>query len=706
MPPTINKYYVLDLAPGRSLVEYLVQQGQQVFVISWRNPDARHADWGLETYVQAVLDALGAVERISASDRTALVGFCSGGIIASIAAAHLAGTGQQSRLAALGLGVTVLDNARANRASALVDRRLAAVAKATSSRRGYLDGRALAEVFAWLRPGDLIWNYWVNNYLLGKKPPAFDLLFWNADTTRMPARLHADFVDLAIENHLVTPGALTTLGDPFSLSRVDVDAYVIAGIADHLTPWQNCYRGTQLLGGQSRFILSTSGHIAALVNPPGNPKASYPDQRAQPGRSTAVARGCGDPAGQLVAGPDRLAGRALRAREAGAPTARPPWPAAARRRARHLRLRPLREDAVYEGIGRSLGTDYFRIADQLTSEERGYLRRTRDFVDDQVLPVINGYWERAEFPWPLIEQLAKLEIVGDGIQGYGCPPMSPIAAGLVNMELNRGDGSLGTFLGVQAGLAMQSIAMLGSEEQKQRWLPPMATLEKLGAFALTEPLHGSDSVALETSVRRDGDEWVINGQKKWIGNGTLADVVVVWARDVADGQVKGFLVEKGAPGYDARRMDAKGSLRAVWQAEITLTEVRVPEEHRLPGASSFKDAGRVLAGTRNTVAWGALGHATAAYEVAVAYCRQRRAVRQAAGELPDRAGQAGQDARRGLLDAAVLPRPLPRSAAAGCATAAARAPSWPRCTRTSVGAGAGGSRPSTGRHRERPANRG
>ena len=275
VPPTINKYYVLDLAPGRSLVEYLVQQGQQVFVISWRNPDARHADWGLETYVQAVLDALGAVERISASDRTALVGFCSGGIIASIAAAHLAGTGQQSRLAALGLGVTVLDNARAGLASALVDRRLAAVAKATSSRRGYLDGRALAEVFAWLRPGDLIWNYWVNNYLLGKKPPAFDLLFWNADTTRMPARLHADFVDLAIENHLVTPGALTTLGDPVDLSRVDVDAYVIAGIADHLTPWQNCYRGTQLLGGQSRFILSTSGHIAALVNPPGNPKASY-----------------------------------------------------------------------------------------------------------------------------------------------------------------------------------------------------------------------------------------------------------------------------------------------------------------------------------------------------------------------------------------------------------------------------------------------
>jgi glutaryl-CoA dehydrogenase len=277
-----------------------------------------------------------------------------------------------------------------------------------------------------------------------------------------------------------------------------------------------------------------------------------------------------------------------------------------------------------EAIGRSLGTDYFRIADQLTREERDYWRRTRDFVDDEVLPAINGYWERAEFPWPLVKAMAELDITGDGIKGYGCPPMSPIASGLVHMELNRGDGSLGTFLGVQAGLAMQSIAQLGSEAQKRRWLPAMARLDKLGAFALTEPLHGSDSVALEASARRDGDKWVINGAKKWIGNGTLADVVVVWARDTADGQVKGFLVENGTPGYVATRIDGKGSLRAVWQAEITLTDVRVPAENRLPGADTFKDTGRVLAGTRNVVAWAALGHATAAYEVAMTYCRQRR----------------------------------------------------------------------------------
>jgi len=278
---------------------------------------------------------------------------------------------------------------------------------------------------------------------------------------------------------------------------------------------------------------------------------------------------------------------------------------------------------MYETIGRAQGTDYFRIAEQLTPEELDYLHRTRAFVDDEVLPVINDYWERAEFPRPLVAKMAELGIIGDGISGYGCPSMSPIASGLVHMELNRGDGSLGTFVGVQAGLAMQSVAMLGSEEQKERWLPAMAKLELIGAFALTEPTHGSDSVALETCARRDGDVWVLNGAKKWIGNGSIADVVVVWARDEADRQVKGFLVEKGTPGFDARKMEGKASLRAVWQAEIAMSEVRVAEANRLPGAHSFKDTGRVLAGTRNAVAWGALGHATAAYEIAAQYCGER-----------------------------------------------------------------------------------
>ena len=277
-----------------------------------------------------------------------------------------------------------------------------------------------------------------------------------------------------------------------------------------------------------------------------------------------------------------------------------------------------------EDIGKALSTDYFLLREEFTREQRDTLLRTRAFVEDEVLPVINGYWERAEFPRELAEKLGAAGLVGDGIEGYGCPPMDALSAGLVHMELNRGDGSLGTFLGVQAGLAMKSIAMLGSEEQKQRWLPPMARCEALGAFALTEPEHGSDSIALETSARRDGGSYVINGSKKWIGNGTVADVVVVWARDTDDGQVKGFLVEKGTPGYRARRIEGKGSLRAVWQAEIELEDVRVPAENLLPGGRSFKDTGAVLATTRGSCAWMALGHAVAGYEAALTYAGRRK----------------------------------------------------------------------------------
>ncbi|HEY0572888.1 MAG TPA: acyl-CoA dehydrogenase family protein [Pseudonocardia sp.] len=281
-------------------------------------------------------------------------------------------------------------------------------------------------------------------------------------------------------------------------------------------------------------------------------------------------------------------------------------------------------DDLLVGIGDALGTDYLSLKDQLTPGQLDYLRRTREFVDHEVLPVINGYWERAEFPWPLVAKLAKLGVVGDGIRGYGCPPMDPLSLGLVYMELSRGDGSLATFVGVQAGLAMQSIAQCGSEEQKQRWLPGMARLEKIGAFALTEPDHGSDSVSLETTARRDGDSYVLDGAKKWIGNGSIADVVVVWARDTEDGQVKGFLVDKGAPGYQAEVIEGKGSLRAVWQARITLEGVRVPAENRLPGANSFADCARVLVGTRSACAWMALGHAVAGAEAALSYAKRRK----------------------------------------------------------------------------------
>jgi polyhydroxyalkanoate synthase len=275
VPPTINKYYILDLAPGRSLIEYLVSEGQQAFVLSWRNPDERHAAWGFDVYARAITDAMDAVADICGSAAVHLAAACSGGILAALAVTHMAASGGQDRVASLGLLVTMLDQSRAGTAGALVDEATAEAAIAASARKGYLDGRTLAEVFAWLRPGDLIWNYWVNNYLQGRQPPAFDILYWNADTTRMTAALHRDFVRAAMGNSLAVPGGVTVLGTEADLAQVGVDCYAVAGVADHICPWQSCYRSGQLLGGKTRFVLSTSGHIAALVNPAGHKKASY-----------------------------------------------------------------------------------------------------------------------------------------------------------------------------------------------------------------------------------------------------------------------------------------------------------------------------------------------------------------------------------------------------------------------------------------------
>ena len=289
VPPTINKFYVADLAPGRSLAEYLAASGLQVFMISWRNPDARHAAWDFSTYGQAILDAMDATARITGSEQTALTGICSGGVISAMVAAHLACTGQQDRIAAFTLMVTVLDQARAGLASAVISERTARLAAAASRARGYLDGRSLAEVFAWLRPNDLIWNYWVNNYLLGREPPPFDILFWNADTTRMTAGLHRDFLQLGVTNALAAPGTATMLGSPVDLSLVDRDTYLVAGVTDHICPWQSCYRSTQLLSGRARFVLSTSGHIAAMVNPPATRR---PATRSPTTARTTPSSGC------------------------------------------------------------------------------------------------------------------------------------------------------------------------------------------------------------------------------------------------------------------------------------------------------------------------------------------------------------------------------------------------------------------------------
>ncbi|TWS24090.1 alpha/beta fold hydrolase [Tsukamurella sputi] len=276
VPPVINKFYIMDIAPGRSLVEHYVKGGQQVFAISWRNPSARHRDWGFDEYGKAIIEALDALRVITGADQANVFATCSGGILTSMVMAHLFATGHGDRIAGLTFGVTVLDQSHAGFASALASRRAAEAAIRTSANKGYLDGAAMAEMFAWLRPTDLVWRYVVNNYIQGRPPAAFDVLFWNADTTRMTAALHKDMVLMGLDNKLVTPGASTMLGTPVDLSKIEADLYVIGGISDHICPWQATERSAALFGSKDNtYVLSTAGHIASLVNPPGNPKASF-----------------------------------------------------------------------------------------------------------------------------------------------------------------------------------------------------------------------------------------------------------------------------------------------------------------------------------------------------------------------------------------------------------------------------------------------
>ncbi|MEO8827119.1 MAG: acyl-CoA dehydrogenase family protein [Lapillicoccus sp.] len=281
-----------------------------------------------------------------------------------------------------------------------------------------------------------------------------------------------------------------------------------------------------------------------------------------------------------------------------------------------------------DDLALSLGTDFYGLDELLTDRERDLRDRVRVWCDREVAPAAAGYWERAEFPVELAQGYGRLGIAGASIVGDGCPGVSFLAEGMIAAELARGDGSIATLNAVHSGLAMTTIAMLGSPEQRARYLPRMATCEALGAFALTEPNHGSDVVALETTARRDGDEWVLDGQKRWIGNGTVADIVVVWARD-DDGQVGAFIVEHpdGAEhpvsGYHARKIVGKAANRAVWQAQIRLSGVRVPADARLAQARTWNDANYVLAKSRQTVAWEAVGHAVAAYEGALTYSLRR-----------------------------------------------------------------------------------
>ena len=275
--------------------------------------------------------------------------------------------------------------------------------------------------------------------------------------------------------------------------------------------------------------------------------------------------------------------------------------------------------------------DFYGLEQLLDDAGRETIQRTREFMTKEIEPVINHYWTREEFPHELIAGFAGLGIAGTAYEGYGCPGGGPLLDGMLALELARADPSISTFMGVHSGLAMGSIYLCGSEEQKQRWLPAMARMEKIGAFGLTEPDVGSGVAGgLTTTARRvtgvgeaGGDAWVLNGQKKWIGNATFADYIIIWARDVGDGKVKGFVVQKGTPGLSTTKMKDKIALRVVQNAHITLDEVRVPESDRLQEAHSFKDTAKVLRITRAGVAWQAVGCARGAYELALAYAGQR-----------------------------------------------------------------------------------
>jgi glutaryl-CoA dehydrogenase len=269
--------------------------------------------------------------------------------------------------------------------------------------------------------------------------------------------------------------------------------------------------------------------------------------------------------------------------------------------------------------------DFYQIISTVSEEDQALVSRVRAFMESEVTPIINHYWTREEFPHQLRPGLAALGIMGTSYHGYGCPGKSTLLDGMLMMELAAGDSSIATFRGVHSGLAMGSIYLCGSDEQKQQWLPPMARLEKIGAFGLTEPEVGSGaSGGLTTTARREGDTWVLNGQKKWIGNATFSDVTVIWARDVADNQVKGFLVEKGTPGFKPEKLKDKIALRVVQNALITLEECRVPEASRLQHANSFRDTAAVLRMTRAGVAWEAVGCARGAYELALRYAQERQ----------------------------------------------------------------------------------
>lgn len=275
VPPQINKYYIFDLSADKSFVQYALKNGLQVFVISWRNPDARHREWGLSTYVEALEQAMDVCREITGSRSVNLLGACAGGLTNAALQGHLQAKRQLRKVSSATYLVSLLHSQVDSTPMLFADEKTLEAAKRRSYQQGVLDGRDMAKVFAWMRPNDLIWNYWVNNYLLGNEPPVFDILHWNNDTTRLPAALHGEFIDMFKNNPLTRAGALEVCGTPVDLKQVTCDLFCVAGTTDHITPWEACYKSAHLFGGKCEFVLSNSGHIQSILNPPGNPKGRY-----------------------------------------------------------------------------------------------------------------------------------------------------------------------------------------------------------------------------------------------------------------------------------------------------------------------------------------------------------------------------------------------------------------------------------------------
>ena len=324
VPPQIGRYYFTDLAPGRSFAEYTVGQGLQYFAVSWRNPSSDEREWGMDDYARAVLTAVEAVTEIAGQPKVNMVGFCAGGITTAIVLGYLAAK-KRDLVNSLTLCVTMLDFKVDAALGAFRFPALLSVAKAQSSIKGILPGKDLHKIFTWLRPNDLVWNYWVNNYLMGEAPPAFDILAWNKDSTNMPAKLHEDFLAMFQQNTVVQPGKYETMGEAVDLGAIKCDAFIVGAVTDHLTPWKACYLAKNYLGGDCTFALSNGGHIAALVNPPGNPKAYHhiapataPDADSWLEQSTRLsgswweswAKWCGERSGKRVAAPKKLGSKA------------------------------------------------------------------------------------------------------------------------------------------------------------------------------------------------------------------------------------------------------------------------------------------------------------------------------------------------------------------------------------------------------------